>query len=253
MINRDSLVGLQAPSVELTELREGSVHRIGTTDLFAGRRVIVFALPGAFTPTCSSEHVPGYLARLKDFRDAGIDDIVCLSVNDPYVMEAWQREENAEGIRFIGDAFGEFTEAMGMSVDHREAPLGRRSRRYSMLVDNGTIEKTFIEADTPGDPFKVSDADTMWRYLRPDYKSPGSAFMLARRGCPHCARAKALLTENDIRFEAIHLGEGLTMKGVKAASGATTVPQIFIGGRLIGSADELAVYMSKQSQSEKTT
>jgi glutaredoxin-like protein len=243
MINRASRAGTQIPAAELAELRESSVERIGTGDFFAGRRVILFALPGAFTPTCSTLHVPGYLARLSDFRGAGIDDIVCLSVNDPYVMSAWQHAEKAEGIRFIADPFGEFTEAMGMSVDHRDASLGTRSWRYSMLVDDGTIETMFIEADVGGDPFEVSDADTMWKYLCPNYKSAGSAFMLARHGCPHCARAKALLTENDIHYEAIHLGEGVTMQGVKAASGATTVPQVFMEGRLIGGADQLAAYL----------
>jgi len=247
MVNRVSRAGTQIPAVVLAELRDSSVERIETADLFAGRRVIVFALPGAFTPTCSSLHVPGYLARLFDFRDAGIDDIVCLSVNDPYVMGAWQHAEKAEGIRFIADPFGEFTQAMGMSVDHRDASLGTRSWRYSMLVDNGKIETMFIEADRPGDPFEVSDADTMWKYLRPNYKSPGSAFLLARHGCAHCARAKALLGESGIHFEAIHLGEGVTMQGVKAASGASTVPQVFIDGRLIGGADQLAAYLLERS------
>ena len=247
MTNRDSRAGTQIPSVELAELRDSSVKRIGTGDLFAGRRVIVFALPGAFTPTCSTLHVPGYLARLADFRDAGIDDIVCLSVNDPYVMGAWQHAEKAEGIRFIADPFGEFTEAMGMSVDHRDASLGTRSWRYSMLVDNGKIEVMFIEADLPGDPFEVSDAETMWKYLRPNHKGAESAFILARHGCPHCERAKTLLSESGIHFEAVHLGEGVTMQGVKAASGASTVPQVFLEGRLIGGADQLAAYILEQS------
>ncbi|MBC7983540.1 MAG: redoxin family protein, partial [Candidatus Obscuribacterales bacterium] len=205
-----------------------------------GRRVVVFALPGAFTPTCSTAHVPGYVARLKDLHEAGIDDIVCLSVNDAFVMEAWQRSEKAEGVHFVADAFGEFTQAMGMSVDHRDASLGMRSWRYSMLVDNGKIEKMFIEPDVPGDPFQVSDADTMLKYLRPDQKSLGPVMMLARHGCPHCGRAKALLKERGIPFEAIHLGDELTMQGVKAASGTATVPQIFIDGKLIGGGDKLA-------------
>jgi glutaredoxin-like protein len=243
MAHRDSRAGSTIPSVKLAELRDNDVEHLDSADLFAGRRVIVFALPGAFTPTCSTLHVPGYLSRLADFRAAGIDDVVCMSVNDPYVMGAWQQAEKAQGIRFIADPFGEFTESMGMSVDHRDASLGTRSWRYSMLVDNGKIEVMFIEADVPGDPFQVSDADTMWKHLRPNYKSAPSAFMIARHGCPHCARAKALLGENGMHFEAVHVGEGVTMQGVKAASGAATVPQIFIDGRLIGGADELAAYL----------
>jgi len=244
---RASREGLQVPDVELAELREGTVRRIRSAELFRGRRVILFALPGAFTPTCSTAHVPGYVARLRDFHQAGIDDVVCLSVNDPYVMEAWQRSEKAEGVRFVADPYGEFTHAMGMSIDHRDASLGTRSWRYSMLVDDGKIETMFIEPDVPGDPFEVSDADTMFSYLRPDQKSLGLAFMLAREGCPHCARAKELLSGRGIAFEAIHLGDGLTMQGVKAASGIATVPQIFIGGTLIGGADQLVEYLSQKA------
>jgi glutaredoxin-like protein len=238
---------MQVPEVELAELKDGKVQRITSTELFKGRRVIVFALPGAFTPTCSTAHVPGYVARLKDFHEAGIDDVLCLSVNDPYVMEAWQRSEKAQGIRFIADPFAEFTQAMDMAVDHRDASLGVRSWRYSMLVNDGKIEVMFIEPDVAGDPFEVSDADTMWNHLRPGQKSRETAFMLARQGCPHCARAKELLSQHGIAYEAVHLGEELSMQGVKAASGAPTVPQIFINGRLIGGADQLAGYLSSRS------
>jgi peroxiredoxin/glutaredoxin len=246
MSNRISRVGSRVPAVELAELRDGNVRRISSTDLFNGRKVILFALPGAFTPTCSTAHVPGYVARLKDFHSAGINDVVCLSVNDPYVMEAWQRSEKAQGVRFIADPYAEFTDAMGMSIDHRDASLGTRSWRYSMLADNGHIEAMFIEPDLPGDPFEVSDADTLWRYLRPGQQAQGSAFMLARHGCPHCARAKELLERSSITFEAIYLGDELTMQGVKAASGAATVPQIFIEGKLLGGADQLSAYVSQR-------
>lgn len=132
-------------------MSDGKVERISTAQLFGGRRVIVFALPGAFTPTCSTAHVPGYVAYMKEFREAGVDDIVCLSVNDPYVMDAWQQSEKADGIHFVADAFGEFTHAMGMRVENREAFLGTRSWRYSMLVEDGRIRKMFIEPDQPGE------------------------------------------------------------------------------------------------------
>ncbi len=245
MSKRTSREGSRVPDVELAELRDGSVKRISSADLFRGRRVVLFALPGAFTPTCSTAHVPGYVARLKDLRDAGIDDVVCLSVNDPFVMEAWQRSEKAEGVRFVADPYAEFTEAMGMSVDHRDASLGTRSWRYSMLIEDGRIEKMFIEPDVPGDPFEVSDAETLFKYLRPDQRSLGPAFMLARHGCPHCARAKELLRSRGITFEAIHLGDELTMQGVRAASGAATVPQVYLDGKLVGGADQLAGYLAE--------
>jgi glutaredoxin len=116
-----------------------------------------------------------------------------------------------------------------------------------MLVDDGTIEKMFIEPDVPGDPFEVSDADTMWKHLRPNSKGAGSAFVLARHGCAHCARAKELLERHGIVYDAVYLGEELTMQGVKAASGAATVPQVFIEGRLVGGADELTEFLAQRS------
>lgn len=240
MTKHESREGAAVPAAQLAELSDGKVRRFSSADLFGGKKIILFALPGAFTPTCSTAHVPGYVARLKDFHDAGIDDIVCLSVNDPFVMEAWQRSEKADRVRFVADPYGEFTQGMGMSIDHRDASLGVRSWRYSMLVEDGKIVKMFIEPDKPGDPFEVSDADTMWRYLRPNQPGRGSALMLARVGCPHCARAKQLLEDAGIAYEAIYLGEDLTMQGVKAASGAATVPQVYMGGKLIGGADQLA-------------
>jgi len=244
MSKRISLEGSRVPDAKLAELSDGKVHRFRSNELFGGRRVVLFALPGAFTPTCSTAHVPGYVAQLNSFRDAGIDDIVCLSVNDPFVMEAWQRSEKAKGVHFVADPFAEFTKAMGMAVDNRDALLGTRSWRYSMLVNDGKIEKMFIEPDVPGDPFEVSDAETLLKYLRPGQKSLGPVLMLARHGCPHCARAKALLEKRGIPFEAVYLGDELTMQGVKAAAGVATVPQIFIDGKLIGGADQLEAFLA---------
>jgi peroxiredoxin/glutaredoxin len=241
---RVSLEGERVPDVELAQLTDGKVEKFRSRDLFKGKRIILFALPGAFTPTCSTAHVPGYVAQLKEFRDAGVDDIVCLSVNDPYVMEAWQQSEKAQGIHFAADPFAEFTRAMGMDIDNRDALLGTRSWRYSMFVEDGTIQKMFIEPDVPGDPFQVSDADTMLKFVSPGRRTLGPVMLLARHGCRHCQRAKALLKERGIPYEAIHLGDELTMQGVKAASGVATVPQVFIDGKLIGGADQLEHFLA---------
>jgi glutaredoxin-like protein len=243
MSNRVSREGQNVPDTELAELEDGKARKVSARELFAGRKVILFALPGAFTPTCSTAHVPGYVALLKEFQNAGVDDIVCLSVNDPFVMEAWQRSEKAQGIHFIADPFGQFTEAMGMSVDHSDALLGTRSWRYSMLVNDGRIEKMFIEPGTEGDPFEVSDAETMLRYLRPNRQTVGPVLVLARHGCPFCAKAKSLLEERGIAYDAVYLGDELTMQGVKAASGAAKVPQVFIDGKLIGGSDHLEKFL----------
>jgi peroxiredoxin/glutaredoxin len=244
MSKRVSREGARVPDVELAELVDGNVKKHTSRDLFGGRKVILFALPGAFTPTCSTAHEPGYVAHLKAFRDAGVDDVVCLSVNDPFVMEAWQRSEKAQGIHFVADPFGEFTREMGMSIDHRDAGLGTRSWRYSMLVNDGVIEKMFIEPDVPGDPFEVSDADTMLKFLRPNRKELGPVLMLARHGCPYCAKAKEMLSDRGITFDAIYLGDELTMQGVKAASGAAKVPQVFVDGKLVGGSDQLEKFLS---------
>jgi glutaredoxin-like protein len=216
--------------------------------LFGSKRVIIFALPGAFTPTCSTAHVPGYVACAPDFKALGIDDIFCISVNDPYVMDAWQDAEQARGITFVADPEGAFTREMGMLVDKRAAGLGMRSWRYSMLVNAGNIEKMFIEPEKPGDPFEVSDAETMLRFLNPNQAGPSAILMLARHGCPHCRRAKNLLSERGLPFETIHIGEGLSMKAVKAAAGAATVPQVFIDGKLIGGSEQLAEYLQSSSR-----
>jgi glutathione-dependent peroxiredoxin len=246
MSSRRSLEGQRVPAVSLAELQDGNVRKLNSAELFKNRRVVLFALPGAFTPTCSTAHVPGFAARLKDFKAAGIDDVVCLSVNDPYVMEAWQRSEKAEGLHFVADPFAEFTQAMGMAVDHRDASLGMRSWRYSMLVNDGVIEKMFIEPDVPGDPFEVSDAETLFKYLKPGQSNFGSVLMLARHGCPHCRRAKALLKERGIAFDAVHLGEELTMQGVKAAAGQASVPQVFVDGQRVGGADQLEAFLARE-------
>jgi peroxiredoxin/glutaredoxin len=237
--------GSQIPAADLYLFRDGAVKRVAAADLFRGRRVLVFALPGAFTPTCSTAHVPGYVARDQDFKKAGIDDIVCLSVNDPYVMDAWQDAEKARGITFVADPEGEFTRAMGMLVDKRDAGLGMRSWRYSMLVDDGKIEKMFVEPEVQGDPFEVSDAETMLKYLRPKQTGPGAILMLARHGCSHCRRAKQMLADRGLAFEAVHVGDELSMRGVAAAGGKAQVPQIFIDGKLIGGADQLEQYLER--------
>jgi glutaredoxin-like protein len=117
-----------------------------------------------------------------------------------------------------------------------------------MLVNAGKIEKMFIEPQLPGDPFEVSDAETLLKHLRPNQSGPSAILMLAREGCPHCQHAKQMLTERGLAFEAVHVGDELSMRGVAAASGKATVPQVFIDGKLIGGSDKLADYL----QSAKT-
>ncbi|PZV07808.1 MAG: peroxiredoxin [Leptolyngbya sp.] len=141
-----------------------------TQDLFSGKRVIVFSLPGAFTPTCSTTHLPRYEELYDEFKAQGIDSIVCISVNDAFVMFQWGKNIGAERVILLPDGNGEFTRKMGMLVDKSNLGFGMRSWRYSMLVNDGVIEKMFMEPEfgdnCPIDPFEVSDADTMMNYLK---------------------------------------------------------------------------------------
>lgn len=142
-----------------------------TADLFDGKRVAVFSLPGAFTPTCSNEQCPQYERYYDDFKSLGIDGIYCISVNDAFVMYQWQQKLGTHRIKFIPDGSGKFTRAMGMLINKDHVGFGERSWRYSMVVNDGVIEALFAEAgknDTGegGDPYEVSDPQTMLTWLK---------------------------------------------------------------------------------------
>ena len=139
-------------------------------EIFKGKKVVVFSLPGAFTPTCSTSHLPRYEELYEDFKAQGVDAIVCVSVNDAFVMYQWGLSQNAKNVFLLPDGNGEFSRKMGMLVDKSNLGFGMRSWRYSMLVDDGEIVKLFSEGgysdNCPTDPFDVSDADTMLNYLK---------------------------------------------------------------------------------------
>ena len=142
---------------------------LSTDEIFKDKKVIVFSLPGAFTPTCSTSHLPRYEELYEKFKSKGIDAIVCISVNDAFVMYQWGLSQKAENVFLLPDGNGEFTRKMGMLVNKENVGFGMRSWRYSMLVDNGEIVKVFSEDgfgdNCPTDPFEVSDADTMFEYV----------------------------------------------------------------------------------------
>ncbi|SDG65081.1 peroxiredoxin [Roseospirillum parvum] len=155
--------GDNVPSCTFRVRKDGEWVDLTTDEIFKGKTVVVFALPGAFTPTCSSTHLPGYMARSEALKAAGVDDIYCLSVNDSFVMNAWAKDQGVDDeVKMIPDGNGEFSDGMGLLVDKAQLGFGKRSWRYSMLVKDGVIERMFVEdMNAPGDPFKVSDADTM--------------------------------------------------------------------------------------------
>jgi glutaredoxin-like protein len=217
-----------------------------TSEIFDGRTVAVFALPGAFTPTCSSTHVPRYNQLAPALKAAGVDEIVCISVNDPFVMNEWQESQHADRVTFLPDGNGEFTAGMGMLVGKEDIGFGSRSWRYSMVVRNGIVEKMFVEPEEPGDPFKVSDADTMLAYLAPRAPKPLDVTVFSRKGCPHCARAKDLLARAGIRYEELVLNKDFSDQTLRAIVGRTSVPQIFVNGTHVGGADDLERWLAER-------
>ncbi len=240
--------GKNVPAVIFKTRKNDEFVDVSSDALFKGKTVVLFALPGAFTPTCSSTHLPRYNELAGVFKQNGVDDIICLSINDAFVMDAWKESQEAENITLIPDGNGEFSEAMGMLVDKSDLGFGKRSWRYSMLVKDGVIEKQFIEPNVPGDPFEVSDADTMLAYINPQAKKPEAVSIITKPGCPFCTGAKELLKENGIDYEEIRLGKDASLRSLRAITGRETVPQIFIGGRHIGGSEELALYLETESE-----
>jgi len=143
---------------------------VTSEEIFDGKKVVVFALPGAFTPTCSSTHLPGFEKHYQALRDLGVDEVYCLSVNDAFTMFQWGIHQGVENVRLLPDGSADFTRLMGMLVRKDNLGFGARSWRYSMLVEDGEVTKLFSEAgkedNCPTDPFEVSDADTMLAYIR---------------------------------------------------------------------------------------
>lgn len=240
--------GKRVPNVTFRTRQDSEWVDLTSDDVFAGKTVVVFSLPGAFTPTCSSSHVPRFNKLAPLFKSHGVDDIVCISVNDAFVMNEWKENQKADHITFLPDGNGHFTEAMGLLVGKEDLGFGKRSWRYSMLVRDGVIEKMFIEPEEPGDPYEVSDADTMLRYLAPNDAVPLDVTVFTRNGCPHCARAKGLLRDAGIEFEELRLNREYTDQTLRAVAAATSVPQVFIGGEHIGGADELEKWLSKNER-----
>ena len=171
--------GARVPSVIFkTRVRDESIggenpyrwQDMPSDAIFAGKKVVVFGLPGAFTPTCSTTHAPGYEKHYDEFKALGVDEVYCLSINDAFVMKQWADKLSVTKVKMLPDGNADFTRGMGMLVKKENLGFGERSWRYSMLVEDGTITKLFVEPgytdDCPDDPFEVSDAETMLAFLR---------------------------------------------------------------------------------------
>jgi len=154
--------GDRLPEATLHVIEDGRPTAVTTGELFGGKKVVLFAVPGAFTPTCSQAHLPGYVANADEIKAKGVDSIVCVAVNDAFVMDAWAADRNAEELVMAGDGNGDFTAAIGLEMDGRGFGLGTRSERYAMIVDDGVVTKLAVEA--PG-AFEVSKAEAILEAL----------------------------------------------------------------------------------------
>jgi glutaredoxin-like protein len=237
--------GRKVPQVAFRTRINNEWASVTTDDIFRGKTVVVFSLPGAFTPTCSSTHLPRYNELAPALFANGVDSIVCLSVNDPFVMNEWAKDQEAANVTLLPDGNGEFTEKMGMLVDKTDLGFGKRSWRYSMLVKDGVVVKMFAEARQAGDPFEVSDADTMLAYINPKAKKPDQVAILTRDGCGFCAKAKALLTDLGYDYAEVPLDHKIRTRVIGAITGRGTAPQVFINGKHIGGWEELGVWAKK--------
>jgi glutathione-dependent peroxiredoxin len=243
--------GQRVPDVTFKTRANGAWKDVTTDDIFKGKTVVVFALPGAYTPTCSANHLPRYNELAATLKRHGVDDVVCIAVNDAFVMNEWTRSQEAGNITMLPDGNGKFAEGMGMLVDKSDMGLGKRSWRYSMLVRDGVIQKMFIEPDTGEDPLEVSDADTMLRYVAPDASPPPAISMFTKRGCMFCARARKTLQQAGLEFEEIELGHGVGHRSLMAVAGASTTPQVFIDGEKVGGSEALEEWLDRKAARSK--
>lgn len=239
--------GQRVPDVTFKTRQDDQWVEVKSTDLFNGRNVVVFSLPGAYTPTCSSTHLPRFNELASTLKAHGVDEVVCLSVNDAFVMNEWGKAQEADDITLIPDGNGAFTDGMGLLVDKSDLGFGKRSWRYSMLVKDGVVDKMFIEPEKDGDPFEVSDADTMLRYIAPTAQAPQPVTIFTKPGCPFCAKAKSDLRDAGMKYEEISLGDGITSRTLYAVAGAGTAPQVFVGGEKIGGSEALEAWLAKKA------
>lgn len=154
--------GDKLPEATMHTMQDGRPTPVTTADLFGGKKVVAFAVPGAFTPTCSQAHLPGYVVKADEIKAKGVDSIVCISVNDAFVMGSWGDAANAENLVMVGDGNGDFTKALGLEMDGSGFGLGTRSQRYAMIVEDGVVTKLNVEA--PGQ-FEVSAAEAVLEAL----------------------------------------------------------------------------------------
>ena len=155
-------VGAKLPAASLTKMTDAGPAPVSTAEYFAGRRIALFSVPGAFTPTCSAKHLPGFVEKAAELRAKGIDEIACTAVNDAFVMRAWGKSAGADAVTMLADGNGDFVKALGLTMDASAYGMGPRGQRFSMIVNDGTVEQLNVE---DGGEFRVSSAEYMLEQL----------------------------------------------------------------------------------------
>jgi len=227
-------IGTRVPQLVIPTRSRSGWGKFNTTEFFAKKKVVVFGLPGAFTPTCSTSHVPRYAQLKKAFKAVGVDDVVCVSVNDAFVMERWQHDnKGADELTFLPDGNGEFTKGLGLLVDKSAIGFGHRSWRYAAVFEDGKVTSAFVEPEKEGDPFEVSDADNVLKAL--GGTAPPSVVLFTKPYCGFCVAAKDALAAADIEYDELPASPSI----LRALPGARTTPQVYIEGKHIGGSKEL--------------
>jgi peroxiredoxin/glutaredoxin len=234
------LEGRRLPHCVLRMRWGGAMADVSSGDLFDGKRVVLFGLPGAFTPTCSSAHVPRFVELAPFLLRNGIDEVVCASVNDAYVLDAWQQDQHAELLTFLPDGNGDFHRALGLLVDKRDEGMAQRARRYAMIVDDATIRTALVEPDVTGDPYGISSADEVCAALGLAEAMPTDIALFTRPGCGWSEKARRLLDRHGLPYEAADLHP----RGIRALCGSPSTPQVFVAGRHLGGYEDLEQWLA---------
>ena len=213
------------------------VYKDFFSDILADKKIIIFGLPGAFTPTCSSSHLPRYEQLFDSFTANGIDEIWCLSVNDTFVMNAWAQHQGVSKVKMLPDGNATIVRLLGMDVLKEDLGFGPRAWRFSMMLDDATVKHHFIEDPSSSalDPFALSDADTMLKALNPLAIKPADILLFTKTDCPFCLEIKQRLAQADIPFTELPLADNLRNAALRSLLGSGhehTVPLAFINGNL---------------------
>lgn len=225
-------------------LRENAEWKVKHThELFSGKRVVLFALPGAFTLTCSLLHLPGYEELYEEFKASGVDELYCLSVNDGFVMNAWAEKQEIKKVKMLPDALAKWTKSLNLEVESAE--LGLRSKRYALIIDDKEIVESFIEEDNKN--LGISSAKKVLQYLNPSIILPSNVVIFTFPECIHCFRAKEMLKTHGIKYSEQVFNKDFDFNTLKALGGGK-IPQIFIDGEHLGGESELKKWLEGENE-----